>query len=96
MKGCRIINWFDIYPNRIILTDINECDSTPCHSDATCTNTPGSFGCQCDTGFSGDGFICIGKCVLAIYFDRVFFVSYVLLHGSVLIDVVLCTNIGSL
>ena len=42
-------------------TDINECASSPCHQNATCTNVDGSFTCECDVGYVGDGFICPGK-----------------------------------
>ncbi|KAH6783806.1 hypothetical protein C2S52_008765 [Perilla frutescens var. hirtella] len=35
--------------------DINECDSKPCHQDATCTNLPGSFNCSCPLHHIGDG-----------------------------------------
>ena len=42
------------------LTDIDECVSSPCNTNASCTNTPGSFVCICATGFSGDGQSCIG------------------------------------
>ena len=27
-----------------------------CHRDASCINTQGSYECQCDTGYSGDGY----------------------------------------
>ena len=40
--------------------DINECVTYPCHANATCNNTIGSYICQCDTGYSGDGFNCTG------------------------------------
>ena len=30
-------------------------DDTLCHVNATCTNTPGSYLCDCNTGYSGDG-----------------------------------------
>ena len=43
--------------------DIDECSSDPCHSNATCNNTIGSFTCTCVSGYSGDGFQCIGKLV---------------------------------
>jgi hypothetical protein len=35
-----------------------------CHADATCTNTPGSYTCGCNTGYSGDGKSCtdINEC----------------------------------
>ena len=46
--------------------DINECASSPCSSDATCSNTDGSFQCTCNSGFSGNGIICIGKKILIL------------------------------
>ena len=42
-------------------TDNNECSTSPCHADATCGNTPGSFTCTCKPGYSGNGFLCTGK-----------------------------------
>jgi len=27
-----------------------------CNDEATCKNSPGSYDCQCDAGFAGDGF----------------------------------------
>ena len=36
--------------------------SSVCSQNAICTNTPGSFECECLPGFSGDGFeICEGE-----------------------------------
>ena len=42
--------------------DINECEDGTgnCHGNATCTNTMGSFGCTCNSGFSGNGESCQG------------------------------------
>ena len=40
--------------------DIDECVSNPCHPNATCTNKNGTFTCECDAGYMGDGFICQG------------------------------------
>ena len=42
--------------------DINEClDPNRCHNSATCTNNVGSFTCQCNIGYSGNGFTCVSK-----------------------------------
>ena len=42
--------------------DIDECSLNidNCHSNATCTNTPGSFTCTCNPGYFGDGVTCRG------------------------------------
>lgn len=41
-------------------TDVDECMSSPCHSNATCTNTNGTYNCVCDAGYEGDGMNCRG------------------------------------
>ncbi len=41
--------------------DINECLANPCHVNATCNDTEGSFVCQCDAGYSGNGFNCSSR-----------------------------------
>ena len=41
--------------------DIDECSSTiDCDSNAACTNTPGSFTCTCNQGYTGNGTTCEG------------------------------------
>jgi hypothetical protein len=42
--------------------DVNECATGfhECDVNAICTNTIGSYMCQCLTGFCGDGFKCTG------------------------------------
>uniref|UniRef100_A0A8C5ADZ1 Nidogen 2 n=1 Tax=Gadus morhua TaxID=8049 RepID=A0A8C5ADZ1_GADMO len=42
----------------VCFLDVDECQSSPCHADAGCSNGPGSFRCQCRPGFHGDGFQC--------------------------------------
>ena len=44
------------------LTDVNECKlgTDNCHDDAKCTNTDGSYTCQCRKGYRGDG---VDQCV---------------------------------
>ncbi|CAB3998717.1 Dendrite extension defective 1 [Paramuricea clavata] len=47
--------------------DINECVQTSkvCHAQANCSNIPGSFSCQCSSGFEGDGIQdCTGQNIL--------------------------------
>ena len=44
---------------------MNECDegTDNCHQNATCNNTEGSFDCSCNTGYTGNGSFCMGKCI---------------------------------
>ncbi|XP_048581930.1 fibrillin-1 isoform X2 [Nematostella vectensis] len=43
--------------------DVNECarDPSPCHENAACTNTKGSYLCRCNSGYTGDGKDCKPK-----------------------------------
>ena len=52
-----------MYQNCCCSSDIDECSTidSPCHTNATCTDTVGSFVCQCVQGFSGNGIICEGS-----------------------------------
>jgi hypothetical protein len=45
----------------VTFLDINECSSKPCHHNATCTDNEGSFACDCNVGYSGNGFNCSSK-----------------------------------
>ena len=44
-------------------TDTNECitGSHSCASNADCVNTIGSYDCECEHGFQGNGWYCSGK-----------------------------------
>ena len=43
------------------ILDVNECSTSHnCDSNASCSNTVGSYMCACDFGYSGDGFNCSG------------------------------------
>ena len=45
-------------------SDIDECADVTlnnCDTDATCTNTEGSYQCVCNDGYSGNGTVCEGK-----------------------------------
>ncbi|XP_046357626.2 uncharacterized protein LOC124135954 isoform X3 [Haliotis rufescens] len=39
-------------------SDINECSTATCQANSDCQNTPGSFLCQCRTGFIANGNSC--------------------------------------
>ena len=41
----------------VVHADIDECTSSPnvCIQNAYCSNTVGSYVCQCDVGYSGHG-----------------------------------------
>ena len=42
--------------------DINECEQVnDCDVNANCTNTAGSYDCECKHGFRGDGETCTGE-----------------------------------
>ena len=47
----------------LLFTDIDECQDNidDCHIMASCTNTMGSFNCQCKSGYKGNGTNCVGK-----------------------------------
>ena len=60
----RVINqtWFFLILIHCFFTDINECKNVtdPCHANATCNNTHGSYICDCHKGYDGDGKKCVG------------------------------------
>ena len=54
---------YDIYKVSIIIKlDINECRQKTDACEQTCTNTPGSYECECNHGYKlrRDGRSCIG------------------------------------
>ena len=46
--------------------DNDECtgNGTLCHTNASCTNTEGSYNCKCNNGYKGDGYNCQGYLIL--------------------------------
>ena len=45
------------------VVDINECDLDldNCDENAACTDIDGSFTCECNDGFAGNGTVCQGN-----------------------------------
>ena len=58
------------------LLDIDECNTShECDSNATCTDSTGSYSCECNYGFTGDGYDgnCAGmECILKVGFEHNF------------------------
>ena len=48
--------------NTFYSKDVDECSSGTfrCDDNANCTNTIGSFLCNCQSGYAGDGLTCEG------------------------------------
>lgn len=38
---------------KLPLSDVNECDASPCHNNGTCINNAGSYICTCAAGWEG-------------------------------------------
>lgn len=64
------VHWRLTVPSVVLISftpsaslDINECEigAHNCHRQATCTNTAGSFKCDCAPGWIGNGLECTGK-----------------------------------
>ena len=52
-----------------IILDIDECDKKRFGTNATFTNTEGSFRCSCNNGYYGDEFNCTGISVFYSVFS---------------------------
>ena len=48
--------------NFLLNSDVNECESeNECDVNASCENNEGSYGCECEEGYEGNGRVCGGK-----------------------------------
>ena len=51
----------------LCILDVDECEPSRCHDNATCQNTIGSFTCRCIDNFRGNGFECEGKNISLVF-----------------------------
>ena len=47
----------------LLSADFDECSSSPCHTNASCQNSVGSYVCECIDGFTGNGSVCEGESI---------------------------------
>ena len=89
-----IITYFTFHRNNFFLflyfTDIDECLSDPCHINANCTDNEGSYDCQCNVGYSGNGFNCSSKLICSSKFIYVSNISTYLLVAYCLLFLCFC------
>ena len=73
--------------------DIDECatGADNCDTNAACTNSPGSFACSCNHGYTGDGVTCMGICSLE--FKQLFLcvADYIQILTSVQLELITVT-----
>ncbi|XP_028412141.1 microfibril-associated glycoprotein 4-like [Dendronephthya gigantea] len=57
------------YKDVLVIEDVDECEkgTHKCDKNANCTNTPGSFNCQCQRGYTGEGRKCEATSCLNLY-----------------------------
>ena len=59
-SACKIESGWTCQNPGAACVDIDECtaEPPPCDTNATCTNSPGTFTCACNEGWKGDGTVC--------------------------------------
>lgn len=67
-SACLIELGYECMMPGMVCTDIDECalGTDNCDDDAQCENLPGTFECECNAGYEGDGVTCtdIDECML--------------------------------
>ena len=73
--------------------DINECatGADNCDTNAACTNSPGSFICSCNQGYTGDGVTCMGICSLEFKQLFLYVADYIQILTSVQLELITVT-----
>ena len=59
----------EFYVHSYDCLDVDECNNglDNCSTNANCSNTLGSFDCQCKDGFVGDGKNCTSKHIIKLW-----------------------------
>ena len=64
------VPWFEYNAGTFTCDDVEECLTSPCAVNASCSNSIGSFSCDCNDGYFGDGFTCDpSSCPTAVIAD---------------------------
>ena len=60
-----LFNYLFLFSFFISFIDIDECtlQTDDCSANSVCTNVDGSFNCECQPGFTGDGETCNGRLI---------------------------------
>ena len=60
-----LFNYLFLFSFFISFIDIDECtlQTDACSANSVCTNVDGSFNCECQPGFTGDGETCNGRLI---------------------------------
>ena len=63
---------------KYLFVDFDECaaNTDNCDDNAYCNNTVGSFNCTCNSGYTGNGTTCLGKCGYFVL-DNGFFYTHI-------------------
>lgn len=52
-RRCSIVVYEVIVGYGVLIAEINNCDSSPCQNNGTCTNRVNNYTCNCIPGFTG-------------------------------------------
>ena len=50
-----------MYLDIMLISDVDECDKTPCSTNEECLNNEGSFSCVCGSGYRRENKVCVKK-----------------------------------